>query len=399
MNKTINNKSKNSKTCYEVVLHQLCNEKCLFCSQDHMSRGVSHKPSDDEILKRILYWYKEWYWMIGFTWWEPLIHRNFIKYVKFAKKVWFDFIRVQTNGVMLWNTWFVEKCIKAWLTLFKISVHHYKKDIHDYLVWYEWALDKILYGINEIKRLWARVAINIVLTKQNYIDLSDILLFYIDKWVTDFVIIFPLYENSMKLEVKKIWFKFSEVISGIVKSLLIFDKLWLNRPLVLNFPICLLPWYEESVIKSFNWTAVLNLDWTKTNIDNNKAWWKKRVKICWDCEYNKTCFWVDEEYLKYWWESEFIERIKKVNDNFNLDDLKIKDYFSDNELCLLEILNCKNNITVKEVSEIKNKIQICQHCDSMDKLWEVEESLLRKWYIKVTWEWMNRIFSKVVHEK
>lgn len=390
---TKDKKTQVKNTCYEVMLHKLCNEKCLFCSQDHESRVTSVKPDDNNIYKRILYWVKEGYTMLWFTWWEPLTHPNILKYIRFAKKAGFNYIRVQTNWTMLWVPLFAEKCIKAWATLFKLSIHHYKPEIHDYLVGLPWALNKVIYWIKEIKRLGGRIWMNIVLTEQNYRDLPEIFLYYLNLWITEFVIIFPLYENSMKEEASKVWFKFSEATAPVIKVLHIFDKLWLKRPLVLNLPLCLLPWYESAIIQTFNGTAVLNLDGSKSNIDDNKWEGKKRVKICNYCEHNKICFWVDQEYIKFWWENEFLEKRDKLEYNFDLDELEIKNYFTEDELCLLEILNTKNNIGVKEIAKIKKDIQVCQHCDDMQKLQIVEESLLKKWYIKVTWEWMDKVYS------
>jgi hypothetical protein len=220
-------------------------------------------------------------------------------------------------------------------------------------------------------------------------------LYYLDMWVSSFVIIFPLYENSMKDEAKVIWFRFSDAIEEVVKTLHIFDKLWLKRPLILNLPMCLLPWYEDAIIQTFNWTAVLNIDGTKSNIDDNKAFWKKRVKLCKDCEYNKICFWVDEEYINFWWEEEFQEKKEKLNYNFSFDNLNIKKYFTNDELCLIEILKFKNNITIKEIAQLKDEFQICKDCDSMEKIWEVEKRLLFKWIIFVKWKWLNKKYSLV----
>lgn len=383
-------------SCYEVMVHKLCNEKCFFCSQDHESRTKAEKPNDNEIYKRILFWAKQWYWMLGFTWWEPLTHPNIMKYIKFGRKAWFNYVRVQTNWVMLWKPWFADKCVDAWATLFKLSVHHYKPEIHDYLVWLPWALDKVIYWIKELKKKWSRIWINIVLTKQNYKDLPDILLYYLDLWITVFVVIFPLYENSMKDEAKLVWFKFTDTIPYIVKSLHIFDKLWLKRPLVLNMPMCLLPWYESAIIQTFNWTAVLNLDWSKTNIDDNKAWWKKRVKICKDCKHNKICFWVDEEYIKNWWESEFESKMENIDLSFSLDELNLKEYFTEDELCFLEILNVKDKVWVEDIIKIKDKIQICQDCDSLNKIISTWDLLVKKWYIKKELVKWKIIFSKIM---
>lgn len=379
---TKDKKSQYASSCYEVMVHKLCNERCLFCSQDHESRTTAIKPNDMDIFKRILFGYKSWYGMLWFTGWEPLTHPNILKYINFAKKVGFKLIRIQTNWTMLWVPWFAKKCVDAWATLFKFSIHHYNSEIHDYLVWLPWALEKVNYWIKELKSLWARMWINIVLTKQNYKDLPEFLLHYLDRGVNSFVIIFPLYENSMNDEADIVWFKFTETIPYIIKSLHIFDKLWLKRPLVLNLPMCKLPWYENAIIQTFNWTSVLNLDWTKTNIDDNKAWWKKRVKICDNCEYNEICFWVDEKYINHWWEEEFQEKTEKIIYNFNLDDLSLKSYFSDDELCFFELLEKKDKLTIDDIILLKDDIQICKDCDSMNKIISTAEILINKWYIK-----------------
>ena len=392
-----NKKKINALSCYEVMITKLCNAKCFFCSQDHKSRILEKQPNDTEIYKRILFWKKEWYWMLGFTWWEPLIHPNILKYIKFWKKIWFDLVRIQTNGIMLWEPWFAKKCVEVWTTLFKFSIHHYKSEIHDYLVWSPWALSKCIYSIKEVKKVWARIWINIVLTKQNYKDLPEILLYFLDLWVNDFVIIFPLYEHSMLKEVKKVWIKFTKTIPYLVKSLQIFDKLWLKKPLILNLPLCLFKWYEHVIIDTFNGTAVLNLDWSKTNIDKNKSIWKKRLTICKDCKHNKLCFWIDKEYLNIWWEWGFKQKKEKLNYKFDLNDLKLKKYFTEDELCFFEILNKKNIVSVWDIFKIKDSIQICQDCDSMNKIISTWEILIKKWYIKKEMK-LGKIFYKKIWE-
>lgn len=391
---TNDRKQQNRMSCYEIMLHRLCNEKCYFCSQDHSSRYKAERPKDIEIYKRILFWIKNWYWMLGFTWWEPLIHQNIINYIKFWKKAGFNYIRIQTNWVMLWEPWNVKKYVDAWVTTFKLSIHHYKDEIHDYLVWVKWALQKCKYGIKELKKLWTRVWINIVITKQNYKDLPDILLYYLNLWITSFVIIFPLYENSMKNESNNVGIKFTDVIEYIIKSIQIFDKLGLERPLILNFPLCLLKWYETAIIQIFNWTAVFNLDWTKTKIDDNKAYGKKRVKICKNCEHNKICFWIDEEYLKKWWENEFLIETPKRDLKYNFDNLNLKEYFTEDELCFFELLEKKDQLTIEDILELKDNIQICQDCNSMNKIISTWEVLIKKWYVK-----KQMVKGKIVYNK
>jgi len=379
---TTDKKKQYAQSCYEVMVHKLCNEKCLFCSQDHASRTTEIRPDDMNIYKRILYGAKKWYGMLGFTWGEPLIHKNILPYIRFARKAGFRLIRVQTNGVMLGKPWFAEACVEAGATLFKFSVHHYKPEIHDYLVWLPGALDKINYGIDELKRLGARMWVNIVLTEQNYRDLPEFLLYYLDKWVTNFVVIFPLYENSMNEERETVGFKFTDTVSYIIKSLQIFDRLGLKRPLMLNLPMCLLPWYESAIIQTFNGTAVLNLDGSKTNIDDNKAGGKRRVPICNNCEHNKICFWVDEKYINHWGITEFQQKSPPLDMKFDLDELHIKEYFTEDELCFFEILAVQDRVSIDDILRIKEDIQICQDCDSVNKIIATGDILIKKWMVK-----------------
>jgi MoaA/NifB/PqqE/SkfB family radical SAM enzyme len=379
---TTDKKEQFKNSCYEVMVHKLCNEKCFFCSQDHKSRTTEIKPNDADIYARILYGAKQWYGMLWFTGGEPLIHPHILKYIRFWRKAWFGFVRIQTNGVMLWKEKFVKECIDAGATLFKLSIHHYKSEIHDWLVWVPWALKNCEDGIKSIRKYGWRIWINIVLTEQNYRDLPEFLLHFLGLGVTSFVVIFPLYEHSMYDERNKVGFKFSDAIPFVLKSLKIFDKFGLRRPLVLNLPMCLLKWYESAIIQTFNGTAVLNLDGSKTNIDDNKAGGKTRVKICQDCEHNKICFGVDEKYIETWGDSEFQEHMSPLPENINIDDIPFQTYFTEDELCFLELLSRKSPLTIDDIIAMKDDIQICKDCDSMNKIITTGDILERKGFLK-----------------
>jgi|GEM_PF-4416275 len=56
---TTDKKEQFKNSCYEVMVHKLCNEKCFFCSQDHKSRTTEIKPNDADIYARILYGAKQ----------------------------------------------------------------------------------------------------------------------------------------------------------------------------------------------------------------------------------------------------------------------------------------------------------------------------------------------------
>jgi hypothetical protein len=182
----------------------------------------------------------------------------------------------------------------------------------------------------------------------------------------------------MRDESEKVGFHFTDALSYVIKSIHIFDKLGLNRPLILNLPMCLLPGYEDAIIQSFNGTAVLNLDGSKTNIDDNKAGGKKRVPLCSECKHNTICSGVDAEYLVHNGEDEFQKQIDFSHLSIDTDDVPIKNYFTEDEQCFLELLKQKSPLSIIDIIEMKDKIQICKDCDSMNKIITTADILERK---------------------
>jgi hypothetical protein len=79
-----------------------------------------------------------------------------------------------------------------------------------------------------------------------------------------------------------------------------------------------------------------------------------------------------------------------------LDDLNLKEYFTEDELCFLEILNIKDKVWVDDIVKIKDKIQICQDCDSLNKIISTWELLVKKGYVKKEMEKWKIIFSKSI---
>jgi hypothetical protein len=142
--------------------------------------------------------------------------------------------------------------------------------------------------------------------------------------------------------------------------------------------MCLLPGYEDAIIQTFNGTAVLNLDGSKTNIDDNKAGGKKRVPICQECPHNKICFGVDEEYLDHFDTSEFLTKKEKPEYDFDLSDIPIRHYFSEDELCFLELLKLQSPIKIDDIMRMKDSIQVCKDCDSINKIITTGDTLERK---------------------
>ena len=68
--------------------------------------------------------------------------------------------------------------------------------------------------------------------------------------------------------------------------------------------------------------------------------------------------------------------------SFNLWELELNKYFTEDEVCFIEILSVKNKVSVEDIMELKKDIQICQDCDSLNKIISTWEQLISKGIIR-----------------
>jgi MoaA/NifB/PqqE/SkfB family radical SAM enzyme len=83
-------------------------------------------------------------------------------------------IHLQTNGIRLSKIEFAELLYELNVKLFIISLHGSVEEIHDKLTMTKGGFAKTVQGVNNVKKLGARVRTNTVITSQNYKDLSEI---------------------------------------------------------------------------------------------------------------------------------------------------------------------------------------------------------------------------------
>jgi|GEM_PF-6606136 len=69
-------------------------------------------------------------------------------------------------------------------------------------------------------------------------------------------------------------------------------------------------------------------------------------------------------------------------ENINIDDIPFQTYFTEDELCFLELLSRKSPLTIDDIIAMKDDIQICKDCDSMNKIITTGDILERKGFLK-----------------
>lgn len=351
---------KDKADCYEILLNYNCNASCMFCSQGSFDKSLN--ASFEHIVREIYQAKKSGYKRLGLSGGEPTIRSDLVKIIKFAKKIGFDFIRIQTNGIKLANADFAEKLVEAGLTFCKFSFVSDDAQIHNSLVKVKGAWEKAIRGLENLKKLKIRLGNNILINRFNYKRLTEIINFFLDKGISNFVMIYPLYIGNMAKNSGRIGVDLNTVSPYLIKVMDRMKKYGLDDEILfLNVPPCFLPGYEQNVIglSHFN-TVVSDPTGERTDLDQNANLNKIQGKACQHCLFKAKCPGVDINYIKTWgWKG--FKPVKKLSEGGK----KIKssyEYFTDNERCFLEILGIKNNISTNEVLSMAKNIPICQDC-------------------------------------
>ena len=198
-----------SGKCYELILNYNCNARCEFCSQGDFDKSLNAPFAD--IARNVYTAWKDGYRRLGLTGGEPLIRPDILKVIALGKSVGFRFIRVQTNGIKLADPVFCRALVKAGLTFCKFSFTTDRAPDHDALVGVPGALKKALAGLDHLRKLKIRLGTNILVNKRNYKRLPEIIKFYLDRGITNFVIIYPVYNGAMAANAKKLGVSLREI--------------------------------------------------------------------------------------------------------------------------------------------------------------------------------------------
>lgn len=231
-----------------IRISSICNNKCLFCLDSDSQDGTF--VSSKVIYEKINSWLKSWCKnRIILSWWEASINPNFIKYIRYAKDLWYKRIQTITNWIMFSDEYFCDNVINAWLEEITFSFHWHNENLHDFLVWSKWAFKKSLKWLIYIKKTHPSIILNIdiVVNRINIKFLPDIIKFFIRLWINEFDIlqIIPFWrwfkENKTKLFYNIEW-NLHYLYSVWELSNYKWINIWTNR-----FPAEVFEWYEQLI--------------------------------------------------------------------------------------------------------------------------------------------------------
>jgi molybdenum cofactor biosynthesis enzyme MoaA len=267
----------------DLILNKTCNLNCFFCNPEKITKDFLWSEKL-QILSNIKTFFEKWFESITFSWGEPTLDKNLIIYIKFAQKIGFKNIKLQTNFTLL-NREFLEL-----LTLSGLNE-----------IWFTYfGYDETTFlNIVGNSNYFAKYRDNIALIKDSNIRLvSDIVL-------NDFLIddLENILNDLEKVGISHINFKYpfntgksflpNKIMEYSEKLRFFLDKK--DFPYnILYIPTCFLNWFEDKVYKTekdyiSDWNYLFSL---KETLDKNFY----KENNCEDCLYKQTCFWLEKWY-------------------------------------------------------------------------------------------------------
>lgn len=365
------------RDCCEIILNHACDLGCVFCSQADFA-PASFMPAA-EAVRHIYAAKKAGFKRLGFSGGEALLRRDLPQLVKAARRVGFAAVRLQTNGLRLAARPAAEELVKAGLTVCKFTFAGHVPSVHDRLVGRPGAFGKSLAGLKNMLELKTAVGVNLLINKDNYRDLPGTLKFFMDKGVSNFVLIYPIYTGAMARPAAP-GISLPLAAPFIVKALRLASDSGLGREVkALNVPPCLLPGFESraSGLYRFN-TVVVSADGEKRDLDSAVRAARRQGPPCARCFFEKKCSGVDSNYLeRFGWKG-----ISPVKERPAPARAQAGPYFTNNERCFLELLRGGKTRGTADLLRAAKGVPLCYDCTDGANVMITGASLVKKGLVK-----------------
>ncbi len=363
----------NKRDCCEIILNHACDLGCAFCSQADFSPASLMKPG--EAVRHIYAAKNNGFTRLGFSGGEALLRRDLPQLIKAARKVGFKAVRLQTNGMRLSSFAAAEKLVRAGLTVCKFTFAGHLPAVHDRLVGKPGAFKKSLAGLSNLLKLKAAVGVNLLVAKANYRALPETLKFFMDKGVSNFVLIYPIYTGAMGRS-RAMRISLPAAAPYIAKALRLAADSGLGREVkALNVPPCLLPGFQSmaSGLYRFN-TVVVAADGEARDLDSSVSAARRQGPPCARCFFKKTCRGIDHNYLDiFGWRG-----ISPVKSKPPAARLKAGPLFTNNEKCFLELLRGGKTRATAELLRAAKSVPLCYDCSDGSNVMTTGTALVKK---------------------
>ena len=285
-----------------------CNNSCRFCIQGDKRYRYPDKSTKE--IKSALKKSRKQAEGVVFTGGEPAFRPQLLlEWVKYAKKIGYKSIQIQTNGRMFSYKNYCQDIIQAGANEFSPAIHGSNPQIHDYLTRVPGSWKQTLQGIKNLKLLDQYILTNSVICKPNYKDLPSLAKLLVNLKVDQFQFAF-MHINEIiagdKALIEEIVPRYSEVESYAKKGLQIGIDAKI-KVMTEAIPPCFMKDYEDYMAeKIIPDTHVFDANFeVKNYTEYRKTKGKARGPNCRKCKYYNTCEGVWKEYPQIFGWDEF----------------------------------------------------------------------------------------------
>ncbi len=216
-----------------VRVTRLCNQRCTFCLDSMNQDGTM---IDVESLKAyILLGRRMGRERLILSGGEASVHPQFIELIRYGRQVGYEWIQTVTNGMMFSYKKFAVAAAQAGLNEATVSMHGHTAHLHDKLTGTPLAF---VTGIKGIQNLQATgkvvVNIDVVINKQNYKFLPDIIEYYYKLGIREFDLLHIVpFGRGFDEHRHSLFFDLNDAVPYFRKAFAWADKpgmyLWTNR--------------------------------------------------------------------------------------------------------------------------------------------------------------------------
>ena len=172
-----------------VRMTRLCNQRCTFCL-DSWNQDGSYVPTA-ELMDLVRRGREKGGERLILSGGEATVHPDYLKLVRYGKKLGYDWVQTVTNGQMFAYPEFALKAKLAGLDEATFSMHGHTPRLHDRLVGLPGAFERGNQAIRNLQALGGVVVnVDVVINKLNVAHLRAILDFYMAMGIREFDLLY-----------------------------------------------------------------------------------------------------------------------------------------------------------------------------------------------------------------
>lgn len=283
----------------DVMVDFSCNNNCLFCML-----GDNYKKFGKRGKEKIINDLKESAGkcdILTFCGGEPTIHEDILELVKIAKKIGFKELHMQTNGRMLRYAKLCKGLIAFGVDSFTVSLHSSEEEKGDFLSKTPGSFKQTVNGIKNVKKFGAKVITNTVISKKNYQDIFNIVLFALSLKVDQIQLVFIRPRGKANTNFNLLVPSLKKIIPYVSQAL----KYCNNKKipiLVEGIPLCLIPSFEKNIAENYMPEVELKSENIRPSKNNIR---KVKFSKCKKCKKYYSCEGIWKEYADVFKDEEF----------------------------------------------------------------------------------------------